>query len=237
MCPMMQKSDLCNYITFFHIIHFHKFSWLLYTYFSYLLTWAYKRHMDYGHLSQHSWVLTSSFRRDGRILHSVDVSHEVWTYNKKYIFVKYPKISNQNIIGSPRNWWGWGVYGVNFHPNQSIKFSQKWPRKSVYIWKFHKFFPKRVAQNEKLIPNKSTFDIWIPNQRVPEVKKRGSKGRHIPTDSDRSALQGAKGEHVVSEASLAGVTFRGNWSNFSSTPIWLGYPQLGCYQCHPSPLF
>ena len=24
----------------------------------------------------------------------------------------------------------------------------------------------RVAQNENMIPNKSMFDIWIPNQRV-----------------------------------------------------------------------
>ena len=28
------------------------------------------------------------------------------------------------------------------------------------------------------------------------------------------------------------ATPRGNWSNFLSTPIWLGYPQLGCYQCN-----
>ena len=28
------------------------------------------------------------------------------------------------------------------------------------------------------------------------------------------------------------ITSQGDWSNFSSTPIWLGYLQLGCYQCH-----
>ena len=65
--------------------------------------------------------------------------------------------------------------------NRSIEFSQRLPQKSGWIWKFHKYYPKRVARNEKMIPNRSMFDIWIPNQSVPEVKKRGVKGRHINT--------------------------------------------------------
>ena len=33
-----------------------------------------------------------------------------------------------------------------------------------------------MAQNEKMIPNRSMFDIWIPNQRVCLRWKRGLKG-------------------------------------------------------------
>ena len=39
-----------------------------------------------------------------------------------------------------------------FNPNRSIKFSQKNQKKSGYIWKFHKYCPKRVAHNEKWYP-------------------------------------------------------------------------------------
>ena len=46
------------------------------------------------------------------------------------------------------------IRGVNYNPNRSVKISQKWPKKSGYIWKFHKHYPKRVAQNEKVIPNR-----------------------------------------------------------------------------------
>ena len=63
------------------------------------------------------------------------------------------------------------IRGVSFNPQRSIKFSQKWPKKCGSIWKFHKYYPM--------------FDILIPNQRVYLMWKRGSKRRHIPTDSDR----------------------------------------------------
>ena len=32
------------------------------------------------------------------------------------------------------------------------------------MWKFHKYYPKRAAKNEKMMPNRSIFDIWRPNQ-------------------------------------------------------------------------
>ena len=39
---------------------------------------------------------------------------------------------------------------------------------------------------KKIIPNRSIFDIWIPNQRVClRWKRGGSTERHIPTDSDK----------------------------------------------------
>ena len=54
------------------------------------------------------------------------------------------------------------IRGVNLDPNRSNQFSQKWPKKSGQIWKFHQCYPNHVAQNETTVPNRSMFDIWRP---------------------------------------------------------------------------
>ena len=73
----------------------------------------------------------------------------------------------------------------NFTPNGVSNFYKNEPKESGSIWKFHRFHPKRVAPNEKMIPNKSVFDTWIPSRECTWGEKRGSKGRNILTDSDR----------------------------------------------------
>ena len=60
----------------------------------------------------------------------------------------------------------WGVSaGWIFTPTGvSYIFTKMTQRERQDKWKYHKFHPKRVAPNEKAIPNKSMFDIWIPNR-------------------------------------------------------------------------
>ena len=87
----------------------------------------------------------------------------------------------------------WSVRGVNFNPNRRIKFSQKLPKKMAKYGNFTNITQREWFKTKKMIPNRNMFDIWISNQRVYLGWKRGSSGRHIPTDSDRrSASPGWK---------------------------------------------
>ena len=58
------------------------------------------------------------------------------------------------------------------------------------VAKFHKYYSTRWDQNEKMIPATGVFLTSIyPARRCICGEKEGSKGRHIPSDSDRrSAL-------------------------------------------------
>ena len=69
------------------------------------------------------------------------------------------------------------------------------------IW-HHIYYTKRAAQNEKMIPNRSIFDIWLPNQR----KKGCLKG-------DTSSLT------LISGVPLDSVVL---W-NTNSVRLWLTF--------------
>ena len=63
-----------------------------------------------------------------------------------------------------------------FNPNRSIKFSQKNQKKSGYKWKFHKYYPKWVAHNEKLYPARVWLTFEYPNKGCIWGVKGGQKG-------------------------------------------------------------
>ena len=71
------------------------------------------------------------------------------------------------------------------HPNRSIKFSQKWPQKVV---KYENFTIITQSGSKRKHDSQQEY-VWHLNTQpegVPEVKKGGLKGWHIPTDLDRS---------------------------------------------------
>ena len=70
----------------------------------------------------------------------------------------------------------WSIREVKFNPNRSIKFSQKLPQKRGKIWKFQKYYPKRVAQNEKDTQQEYIWHLYTQPEGVLEVKKGGLKG-------------------------------------------------------------
>ena len=80
------------------------------------------------------------------------------------------------------------------------EFSQKWPQKEWLnnVMKIPQIFPKENGSKWKMIPNRSRsmFDMWLPNQCL--RWKTGTKGRCIPTDSDRStSLAGPSFIHTI----------------------------------------
>ena len=78
------------------------------------------------------------------------------------------------------------------------EFSQKWPQKEWLnnVMKIPQIFPKENGSKWKMIPNRSRsmFDMWLPNQCL--RWKTGTKGRCIPTDSDRSTTVGKRNAHL-----------------------------------------